>query len=317
MRQRIAFLGCGFATRLHSRTLRNFPDVERIYVSRDPARAATFAAKHGGTAHRGSYASAISSPDVDIVFVATPPESHLELAKAALAEGKHVIVEKPPFLGTADLDEVAELASTANRRVFVAENYFYKPLLTELRHLVREGAVGEVRLIDVNALKRQRTGDWRDEPDVAGGGAFFEGGIHWVNFMANLGLEVADAHGYRPGPRGGADRTMLAVFEYSRGAVGTLMYSWEIGSPMKGLRLSSVYGTDGAITFESNGLLLAVRGRKKRLTVPHPTDLLGYTAMFKDFLRAIRDGAPAAFELEHARRDLALVERIYETARRD
>ncbi len=317
MTLRLAFLGCGFATRLHSRTLRRFPDVERVYVSRDPARAREYAERYGGRAHAGSYRDAIEDPGIDVVLIATPPESHLDLTTAALAAGKHVIVEKPPYLRASDFDDVAARAAAAGRRVFVAENYFYKPLLRELRELIRDRAVGEVRLVTVNALKHQRTGDWRDHAGVAGGGAFFEGGIHWVNFMANLGLEVLDAHGYRPGGHEGLDRSMVAVFEYRDGAIGTLLHSWEIGSPLKGLRLSSIYGTDGAITFESNGLLLAVRGRRRGIGIPRPTDLLGYRAMFEDFLGAIRENRPAEFELPAARRDLELIERIYATARRD
>jgi UDP-N-acetylglucosamine 3-dehydrogenase len=228
--------------------------------------------------------------------------------------GKHVIVEKPPYLGSAVFDEVEALARAANRQVFVAENYFYKPLLRSLRKYLQEGVIGEVKIVAVNALKEQRSSDWRDDAGLAGGGAFFEGGIHWVDFMANLGLTVADVHGYRPGGAEGLDRTMVAVFRYAEGAVGTLYYSWEIGSPTKGLRLSSIYGSEGAITFESNGLFLGVRGRRVRLRVPRPTDLLGYTAMFEDFLEAIRTGRPAEYDLERAKRDLRLVERIYETA---
>jgi UDP-N-acetylglucosamine 3-dehydrogenase len=311
---RIAFLGCGFATRLHSRTLRGVAGVERYYSSRSPERAAEYARRYRGSGAFGSYEDALADPAIDIVLIATPPSSHLELTRAALAAGKHVIVEKPPYPRSADLDEVEALASRAGRRVFVAENYFYKPMLVELRRLIREGVVGEVRIVSVNALKEQKTGDWRDRPELALGGALFEGGIHWVNFMANLGLTVTDAHGYRPGDPEGPERTMVAVFRYAEGAIGTLYYSWELGSPMRGLRLSSIYGTEGAITFESNGLFLGVRGRRRRIGSPRPTDLLGYRAMFDDFLNAIRTGEPARFELPDARRDLVLIERIYGTA---
>jgi predicted dehydrogenase len=235
----------------------------------------------------------------------------------ALTARKHVIVDKPPFLRRGDFDEVEYLAAAAGRRVFVAENYFYKPLLRELREQIARGSIGDVRIITINALKRQTTeGNWRDRPEDAGGGAFFEGGIHWVNFLANLGLEVIDLHGYRPGGQEGFDRTMVAVFEYAEGAVGTLFYSWEIGSPMKGLRLSAIHGTDGAITFESNGLFVAVRGVRKRITIPAPRDLLGYGAMFEDFFDSIRTGRDPQFTLAAARRDLAMVERIYDTAAR-
>lgn len=310
----IALLGCGFASRLHSRTLGRFAEVDRFYASRDESRAAEYSRRFAGAGYFGSYDAAMADPRVDVVLVATPPASHLDLTRAALAAGKHVIVEKPPFLSSTDFDEVERRAAAAGRQVFVAENYYYKPLLERLRGILAEGSIGEVRIISVNALKRQRTGDWRDANEFAGGGAFFEGGIHWVSFMANLGLTVRDAHGFNSGPHAPLDRSMVAVFRYEEGAVGTLYYSWEIGSPMRGLRLSSIHGTEGAITFESNGLFLAVRGRRLGLSMPRPTDLLGYSSMFNDFFRAIRDGAPARFDLELARRDLRLVESIYRTA---
>ncbi|MDR0787174.1 MAG: Gfo/Idh/MocA family oxidoreductase [Gemmatimonadota bacterium] len=310
----VALLGCGFASRLHGRTLKKLPGVDRFFASRDASRASEYARRFGGAGSFGDYQAAIEDPRVDVVLLATPPASHAELAEAAFAAGKHVIVEKPPFLSVAEFDRVAGAAERAGRRMFVAENYFYKPLLRAIRSAVQEGAIGEVRIIDINALKQQRTGDWRDSQAVAGGGAFFEGGIHWVSFMANLGLTVTDARGFQPGPARGVDRTMVALFQYAEGAVGTLMYSWEIGSPMKGLRLSSIYGSEGAITFESNGLFLAVRGRKHRISIPDPRDLLGYTAMFEDFFRSIREDEPAAFDLDRARCDLQLVERIYETS---
>jgi UDP-N-acetylglucosamine 3-dehydrogenase len=310
----VALLGCGFASRLHSRTLAKMPGVRRYYASRDGARARSYNERFSGSGHFHGYTAAIEHEVVDVVLIATPPSSHLDLTREALAAGKHVIVEKPPYLQATDFTEVADLAGRADRKVFVAENYFYKPLLQELRKTIAAGTIGEVRIISVNALKRQKTADWRDQAELSGGGAFFEGGIHWVDFMANLGLTVVDAHGYRSGPADRPDRTMVAVFTYAEGAVGTLYYSWEIGSPTRGLRLSAVHGTEGAITFESNGLLLGIRGRRHRVKVPHPRDLLGYRAMFQDFFEAIRTGQPPRYDLGAARRDLELVERIYETA---
>ena len=312
----LAFLGCGFATRLHSRTLRRSPGVKRSYASRDPAKAEEYRRRYGGERAFGSYDAAITDPAVDAVLVATPPDSHLELTLGALEAGKHVIVEKPPFLSVADFDRVQEAARAAGRRVLVAENYYYKPMAEALREVIASGDLGEVRVLAVNALKAQTTGDWRDRAEMSGGGAFFEGGIHWVNFMANLGLAVTRVQGFRPGSHDGPDRTMLAVFEYEGGAVGTLGYSWEIGSPLKGLRLSALYGTRGTATFETNGLFLAVRGRRRRLRVPDPRDLLGYGAMFRDFLAAIRGEREPRFDLALARRDLELVEEVYRSAER-
>lgn len=308
---RIAFIGCGSVTRLHSRTLKGVDGVERWYASRDPVRASAFAKELGGAGSFPSYEAALAAPEIDLALIATPPASHLELTLAALRAGKHVIVEKPPFLASSDFDLVEAAARDAGCQVFVAENYFYKPVAEALRAAIAAGDVGAVRLVAVNALKHQRTGDWRDEPELAGGGALFEGGIHWVNFMANLGLPVHRAHGFPAGAGGGLEKTMVMVMEYETGAVGTLHYSWEIGSPLRGLRLSAVHGTEGTITFETNGIFLGVRGRRKRLGTPGLRDLLGYRAMFEDFLHSVRTGTPPRFDLRLARRDLELVEEAY------
>ncbi|HYW12050.1 MAG TPA: Gfo/Idh/MocA family oxidoreductase [Longimicrobium sp.] len=311
----LAFLGCGGVTRTHSKTLKKFGDVRRFYASRDRAKAEAFNRELGGSGAFGSYEAALADPRVDAVLVATPPNSHLELTLAALAAGKHVIVEKPPFLRAADFDAVERARDAAGRRVMVAENYFYKPLAEALRTTIAAGDIGEVKILSVNALKAQKSkGDWREDAGMAGGGALFEGGIHWVNFMANLGLPVLDVHGFRPGRADGRpERSMLAVFRYGQGAVGTLYHSWEIGSPLKGLRLSSIYGSEGAITFESNGLFLGVRGRRTRMKLLPATDLVGYRGMFRDFVDAVRHNTEPRFSLGLARRDLEMVEQIYRT----
>lgn len=314
---RLAFLGCGFAARLHSRTLRHFgADVERSYASRALARAEEFRLRFRGARAFGSYEAALADPHIDVVLVATPPASHLDLTLRSLAAGKHVIVEKPPFLRAADFDEVIAAAAQTGKRVFVAENYFYKPMAEALREVISRREVGDVRLLTINAMKEQKTGDWRDSEEVAGGGALFEGGIHWINFMASLGLTPVRVHGFRPGPADGPERTVVVVFEYAGGAVGTLYYSWEIGSPLKGLRLSALYGTHGAATFETNGLFLGVRGRRRRIRMPDPRDLLGYRAMFDDFFQALRAGTEPRFDLSRARRDLELVEEVYRSMAR-
>ena len=314
----LAFLGCGLATRMHSKRLRGFREVRRYYASRDAERAAAYDRRFGGHGAFASYEQATADPRVTCVLVATPPATHLDLTLGALEAGKHAIVEKPAFLRAADVDRVAAAAARAGRRVLVAENYHYKPIAAELRKLVAAGAFGDVRFVQVNALKHQPTPDWRADPALAGGGALFEGGVHWVSFMANLGLTVTAVQGRRPHARGrgsaALERSMLAVFEYAEGAVGTLAHSWEIASPLRGLRLSGIFGTDGSAVFESNGLGLLVLGRSRRVALPGVRDFLGYSAMFRDFIDSLRTGREPAMTLALARRDLELVEEIYRTA---
>ncbi len=307
----LALLGCGYAARLAAGGLRPLGDAVRcFYASRDAQRARDFARELRGAGSFGSYEAALESPEVDAALVLLPPDQHLDWTLRALAAGKHVVVEKPPFLRAADFDTVETAARAAGRRVLVAENYYYKPLLVTLRRLLRENALGEVLFLYVNALKQQGVSGWRAEAAVAGGGALFEGGIHWVDFMANLGLEVRRARGVAP-PAKGPERSALAVFEYHSGAVGALYHSWETPSPLKGLRLSRIYGRQGSIGFESNGLFVFVWGARKQLIFPGFRDLTGRRAMWRDFVRALREGVEPEFDFARARRDIVLVESIY------
>lgn len=304
---RLAFLGTGAIARAHARRLGRYRDVELAFASRDPARAQAIARDLGGASYP-SYDAAIGAPEVDIVAVVTPPDSHAELALLALSAGKHVVLEKPALLHAADADQVAAAAARAHRRVFVAENYHYKPVLARLRALLAERVVGDVLFLHVNAIKHQATPGWRGAH-----GALYEGGIHWIDFMTKLG-DVRGVHGHAPGPRGAVERSMLVTFDYESGAVGTLAYSWEVPATARGLRLSKIYGRAGTITFETNGLWVLCHGTKTRLYLPGLRDLAGYHAMWADFVRAWRDDTEAAMTLEHARRDLALVEAAYTTA---
>ncbi len=310
---RICFLGCGKVARAHARRLRRHRDVQLAFASSDPARAGALAAELDARWFEG-YGQALASDEVDAVFVCTTPDLHLPQVRAGLAAGKHVIVEKPPFPGTAELDQVTALAARAGRRVLVAENYFYKPLLARLRRLLADGVIGDVLFVHVNAIKRQVTGDWRDDPARAGGGALYEGGIHWIDLVNNLGLTVSEVRGFAPARRGPLERSMLVAFAFAEGATGSLSYSWEVPSTARGLRLSKIYGRQGSITFESNGLWVLVHGRRTGLYVPGLRDLGGYRAMTDDFVAALRDDREPAFTLARARRDLEVVEQAYRSA---
>jgi len=299
---------------MHSKTLRRFSGVPRYYASREIANAKELCRRYGGAGAFGSYEEALASDDVDVALVLTPPALHLDWTLRALRAGKDVIVEKPAFLRSSDFDAVEQAARENERRVFVAENYFYKPLAAALRSVISSGLVGEILFVQVNAIKHQRTGDWRDDAALSGAGALFEGGIHWINFVSNLGLTVRSVRGHRPGDHRGIERSMLVTIEYEGGAVGTLAYSWEVPSPLKGVRVSRIFGREGSIAFESNGLFLAVTGAHKRLSFPGVRDLAGYKAMFRDFVDSWRSGSQPQMDLVRARRDLELVEAAYRSA---
>jgi UDP-N-acetylglucosamine 3-dehydrogenase len=323
VRLRIAFLGCGFITRVHSRHLRSLrPDVVCAYASRDSGRAEAFRSRYGGFASYPDYASALADPRVDAVVIAVPPRFHLDLTLQALAAGKHVLVEKPAFPRMDDYHAAAAARDAAARVVLVGENDHYKPLAVRLRALLAEGVIGEMVFAHFTTIAKRlkHADDWRNDEEMAGGDAFFEEGIHWLHVAGSLGPTIVDIRGYRPAaPRrengGGADRrekSMMVAFRYDNGAVGSLYYSREIPSLFRGLRLSKLYGRDGIISFESNGVVLVARGRGlPRLVFPGFIDIRGYKAMYRDFRRAIVSGRAPEMSLERAMDDQRLMDQVY------
>jgi predicted dehydrogenase len=104
----------------------------------------------------------------------------------------------------------------------------------------------------------------------------------------------------------------MVAFRYDNDAVGTLYYSREIPSLMKGLRLSALYGRKGIITFESNGLFVLSRGAGiPRLIFPGVRDIRGYQAMYRDFHSSIANARAPEMNLERARDDQRLMDGVY------
>ncbi len=320
---RVAFLGCGFITGVHSRHLRALaggPDaVEASYASRDHARARAACAQHGGVRAYAGYAEALADDDVDAVVVAVPPAYHLELSLAALDAGKHVLVEKPAYLTAADYEQVRARRDATGRVVLVGENDHYKPLAVTLRRLLAEDAVGELVMASfVTVADKAKTGDdWRNDEALAGGDAFFEEGIHWLHLADSLGPRITRISGHRPALAADVEqladrrsRSMLVAFDYDSGAVGSLLYSREVPSLLRGARVSKLYGRRGVITFESNGAAVVVRrsGRLPRVVLPGYRDIRGYQAMYRDLVRSVRSGTQPEMSLERALADHRLME---------
>lgn len=310
---RIVLLGCGDITRRHTTYARwADKDIQVSFASRTQSKADGYKRKHKGVHAFGSYDAAIGSDDIDIVMVNTPPDSHYELVKASLQAGKHVIVEKPPFFKSAVFDELGPMAENKGLQFLVAENYFYKPLRGAVKEALDEGLIGHPLFIQINATKKQESkGDWRDDKAVTGFGSLFEGGIHWINFINNIGLQITTVNGFVPKQDTELERSVQVTANTEEGTVINLLYSWEVDTMFKGLRLSRIYGKDGSLTFETNGIFVAIRGLKKRFRFPQLSHITGYKLMWKDFLESIHSGTKAEFDWKMAQKDLVLIEQIY------
>ena len=310
---RLVFLGCGEVTKKHvGRARYADKNLKLSFASRTLDKADAYKQKHKGMHAFGSYEEAIASNDIDVVMICTPPNSHYELAKQVLEAGKHLIVEKPPFLSSDKFDELGAIADEKGLQFMVAENYFYKPLRYKVEEIIKDRLIGDPLFLQINATKTQQSkNDWREDKSITGFGALFEGGIHWISFINNIGLCIKNAKGFIPKQAGELERSIQVTAETEEGAVINLIYSWEVSTIAKGLRLSKIYGREGSTTFETNGVMVYLRGKKSRLSFPKLQHIAGYKPMFKDFFVSLRSGNQPSFNYQMAKKDLVLIEQIY------
>jgi predicted dehydrogenase len=318
-RLRIALVGTGWIMDFHARAVLEHPDAELAAAAnwREPSLR-RLAGRHGIARVTTDWRALATDPEVDAAVIGTPNALHAAQAIAFLEAGKHVLVEKPAFLGMDDYDRVREARDRAGRVVLVGENDHYKPLAVSLRRMLADDLIGEMIFGHFMTIaERLKTADdWRNDETMAGGDAFFEEGIHWLHLAGSLGPTITHVQGHRPSvSREGPDRrakSMMVSFRYDNHAVGTIYYSREVPSLLRGLRLSKIFGRRGVITFESNGAFILARGRGlPKIVVPGVRDIRGYQAMYRDFRRAILEGRAPEMSLERAMDDHRLMEQIY------
>jgi predicted dehydrogenase len=163
-----------------------------VNVTSFPGQAPAFAAKFGVPRATDSLAELLADPEVQAVYVATPHPLHEELALAAIAAGKHVLVEKPMSTSAAAAARIIEAAR--QKRVFLMEAYMYRchPLITELISRVRAGVIGQVRHVRADfGFRDPRNPQGRlFDPAQAGGGILDVGGypVSFVRLMAGLAI---------------------------------------------------------------------------------------------------------------------------------
>ncbi len=145
----------------------------------------------------------VARPDVDLVIVATTNDGLADVAGAAVAEGKHVLVEKPAARTVADIDRVAALAARTQRLVRVGFNHRYHPALRRARTLVNSGVLGDLLFLRARYGHGGRLGydrEWRADPARSGGGELIDQGVHVIDlarwFLGEFPHVTGRAHTY-------------------------------------------------------------------------------------------------------------------------
>lgn len=212
-------------------------------AARDPARARAYAAEHGLARVHADYASLYADPEIDLVYIGTPPALHAEQAIAAIEAGKPVLVEKPFSLSADDARRVAARAAACKVPVFEAMHSPHHRLFGRLAELLAAGTLGALRHIEAifdAPIDPEDPFRWRAE---FGGGALMDLGIYPLALVRRLAGENFRITAVEAVMRGDVDESFAAELAYPHGLTARIASTMVPPKPALKLRIEGASGT--------------------------------------------------------------------------
>lgn len=327
---RCGIVGFGFVGPLHAEAMMRlgFVDIAgicspRVELVQEKARQLGLSS---ATIYR-RYEDLIADPAIEVVDVVTPTRLHYLVAMAAIARGKHVIVDKP--LATT-LDQARDMTSSARAAGVVNAvtfNYRYYPLVQQARSMVRSGEVGEIHLVHGRYLQEWLLNDtdfsWRLDPQESGQTAMIgDAGCHWFDLVEYVtGSQVASVLAdfrtvipVRKKPRASRDAFATGVGEtdpysvsvpdlgtmlvrFRNGAIGTFVSSPVCAGHKNDLRFE-IHGANLSLSWEQeepNRLWIGRRGQPDQVLVRDPGLLASGARPYASLPAGHTEGWPDAF----------------------
>lgn len=253
------FIGCGEATeKKFIPAFANLPETKLVAVmSRRAENARAFAQRHDIARWYTDAQNLVTDPEVDIVYIATPPSTHATFAAMALNAGKAVLVEKPLATHYDDCLRINRIAQAMGVPCFVAYYRRYLPYFQKVRDIIECGRLGNILSVQIRFAVPPRDLDynahslpWRLQPDIAGGGYFYDLAPHQLDFLQQLFGPIIEANGIIAN-RGGlyqAEDTVSASFRFANGIPASGIWCFVAHESAKEDRIL-IIGDRGQISF--------------------------------------------------------------------
>lgn len=327
-------VGTGMAGGFHAKELKHVRGGRLIAVcSRDPGRLQAFAREWEAPKAYTHFSELCRDPDVDVVCVLTPTGTHLEVARAASAAGKHVLIEKPLDVNLERADEMIRLCRADRTKLGVIFQMRFGTVAARLKEAVQSGALGRVFLADA-VDKSSRTAayynsaEWRGTKALEGGGCLMTQSIHIVDLLqyvvgpvrSVIGRVATSQHAIE------VEDTATALVSFESGAMGVIESTSSIKPALKSrLELHGDNGTIVANAQYDQILFWNVGGRTVPDVEPHfaigdiddpwAYPQVRHRIQLQDMVDAIREDRDPVLTGEDARVSLAINMAIYESSR--
>lgn len=278
------FIGCGEVTEKKSGPAFNeVPGSQVVAVmSRSEKKARSYAERHHIRKWYTDAQELIDDPDVNAVYIATPPSSHATFAIMAMKAGKPVYVEKPLAASYNDCIRINRISEQTGVPCFVAYYRRYLPYFQKVKEIIQSGGIGDVINVQVRFSVPPRDLDyhsgkempWRLQPDISGGGYFYDLAPHQIDLLQDLFGVITRAHGY-PANRAHlyeAEDTISACFFFESGIPGSGSWCF-VGHESAKEDCIEIIGDKGSLSFSVfnyEPIRLINSEGKKDIVVPNP-----------------------------------------------
>ena len=281
------FIGCGEVTEKKSGPA--FSEVEGSDVvavmSHTERHARSFAVTHGIRKWYTDAQELIDDPDVNAIYIATPPSSHATYAIMAMKAGKPVYVEKPLAASYDDCARINRISEQTGIPCFVAYYRRYLPYFQRVKDIVGGGKIGTIlnvqvryteplRTADADAISRHEPLPWRLQPEIAGGGYFYDMAPHQLDLLQDMFGVILEARGIRSNRAGyyDAEDSVSACFRFENGVPGSGSWCY-VAHESAREDCIEIIGTKGQVSFsvfDYNPIRLQTSLGEENITVPNP-----------------------------------------------
>lgn len=247
-------------------------------MRRNGEKAKDFTQRHGVPKWYDNADDLINDPEVNAIYIATPPSSHEEYTLKAAAAGKPVYVEKPMARSHQECLSMVEACKKANVPLYVA---FYRralPNILKVKEIIENGIIGDIRFVNVKLQKplspdivgaSDDPDNWRIFPEVAGGGYFYDLASHQLDALDFLFGPIAEAHGYAANQANiyPAEDITVGSFRFENGVLGHGVWAFNTGNSSD-IEITTIVGSKGQVSFpffSDHSVTLEVDGKPKEV----------------------------------------------------
>ncbi|MBN2456036.1 MAG: Gfo/Idh/MocA family oxidoreductase [Sedimentisphaerales bacterium] len=280
---RWGIIGCGNVTEVKSGpAFQKIKDSELVAVMRrNSDKAKDYAARHGVPKWYDDADKLINDPDVNAVYIATPPDTHAEYAIRVAQAGKPVYVEKPMARNYAECEKMIQACRDASVPLFVAYYRRCLPCFRKLKELIDSEAIGDVRFVFIELFHSPLADDfkkdnlpWRVIPEISGGGYFVDLASHELDLLDYILGPIDFAQGRIANQANlyPAEDIVCADFTFKSGVLGSGLWCFTTRKEDRLDRIRIV-GSKGKITysmFDSTLVTFETNGGIEKFDLPHP-----------------------------------------------